>query len=671
MMNVSVLKVRLKSLPSDVQVKAHKGWTQKAMSFAAFLIVLLSTVPCQGQTDSIHHIEAVEITASRVFGNVEDLGRDIQVITQAQLKAISIHSVDEALKYLTGIDIQSRGLRGVQADVSLRGSTFNQTLILIDGIRANDPLTGHFSLYLPLIQSHIQRIEIIKGSSSGIHGADAIGGVINIVTKRLIDIDRKNPNIDARLTVGSFGLKEGELGVISQLSDKFTIGGGLLINDTEGELYSDSLHRDFSFLTYTAFANWQPTDKWRIGFRHAHDKRKFNAQYFYTRSTFDKSVEEVKRSWTQADASYYLNANNKIEFDALYSSTNDDFLFNPLFPGNVHTTRLINSNIRFKHRGDRYNWTIGINHQNQKIISNDRGNHQFDRVGVYFIGLIKATDDLSILTGLRMDHDSNIGLAISPHMSVSWKLNNQLSIRSFAGRAVRSADFTEKYISNNLPGPLSGGRNVGNPNLQEERSWNFDIGIDYKVSTGLKLSSSLFYRTSKDLIDFALTSGSEIHNPDLVDVNSEYFYAKNISSLNNYGIEFNIQMAKKISENFSVQGFWSSTIQDQSSDEAVISKYISSSANVLVNQSIVGAYQTWRLGWTSQYKKRTEDAATAISAQLQSSYWINNLSLSKSILNQQITIKGDINNIFNIDYSDILGANLPGRWSEISLIAKF
>ena len=94
-----------------------------------------------------------------------------------------INSVDELLRQIPGLEIQSRGGFGVQSDLGIRGSTYNQVLVMIDGVRFNDPMTGHFNGYIPLGLSEIERIEVIKGPSSSIYGADAVGGVINIITK--------------------------------------------------------------------------------------------------------------------------------------------------------------------------------------------------------------------------------------------------------------------------------------------------------------------------------------------------------------------------------------------------------------------------------------------------------------------------------------------------------
>ena len=78
------------------------------------------------------------------------------------------------MKFIPGVEVQSRGPLGAQSDISLRGSTFQQVLVLLDGLRINDPNTGHFSGYLPITPSQIDRIEVLKGAASSVYGADAL-----------------------------------------------------------------------------------------------------------------------------------------------------------------------------------------------------------------------------------------------------------------------------------------------------------------------------------------------------------------------------------------------------------------------------------------------------------------------------------------------------------------
>src|SRR5579875_3639284 len=128
-------------------------------------------------------LDPVTITTSLAPERTSQTGRDIFVIKGDRFADLPVHSIDELLRYLPGIEIQSRGPMGAQSDIVLRGGTFQQVLVILDGLRLNDPNSGHFTSYIPIAPSEIDRIEILKGASSAIYGSEAVGGVINIVTK--------------------------------------------------------------------------------------------------------------------------------------------------------------------------------------------------------------------------------------------------------------------------------------------------------------------------------------------------------------------------------------------------------------------------------------------------------------------------------------------------------
>src|SRR5262249_37367293 len=117
----------------------------------------------------------------------------------------------------------------------LRGGTFQQVLIILDGIRLNDPLTGHFNCYIPISPAEIERIEILKGASSAIYGSEAIGGVINIITK---SFSAKRNQQKKQLSVSAIG---GEYEFLNVAAGGFwqknnsAIGGGILVNNSDGQ----------------------------------------------------------------------------------------------------------------------------------------------------------------------------------------------------------------------------------------------------------------------------------------------------------------------------------------------------------------------------------------------------------------------------------------------------
>ena len=128
-------------------------------------------------------LDPVTVTSSLQQVKSSRSGRNIVVIKGDQLLNTPVHSIDDLLRYVPGLEVQARGPYGSQSDFVIRGGTFQQVLVILDGNRINDPNTGHFSSYIPIAPAEIDRIEIVKGGSSALYGSDAVGGVIHIITK--------------------------------------------------------------------------------------------------------------------------------------------------------------------------------------------------------------------------------------------------------------------------------------------------------------------------------------------------------------------------------------------------------------------------------------------------------------------------------------------------------
>src|SRR5215210_6378746 len=171
-------------------------------------------------------LDPVTITASLNPVSASATGRNILVVKGEQFSKLPVHSIDELLKYLPGIEVQMRGPMGAQSDIVLRGSTFQQVLVIIDGIRINDPNTGHFNSYIPVTPSEIDRIEILKGASSAIYGSEAVGGVIHIITKTFA-ASQRGKKISATAGIGENGWFNTNTGGVFGNGKTF-VSGGLL-----------------------------------------------------------------------------------------------------------------------------------------------------------------------------------------------------------------------------------------------------------------------------------------------------------------------------------------------------------------------------------------------------------------------------------------------------------
>ena len=236
------------------------------------LIILLISVSLFGQqtnqSNKNINLETVNLYSSLLDLNAEESGKNVTVINATDLDNYSFNSIDELLKLIPSIELQSRGGFGTQSDLVLRGTTFNQSLVLLDGMRINDPLTGHFSMYIPINPFEIYQIEIIRGGCSSVYGPDAVGGIINIITKTFKE-NYNNDEVKIESKFGQYNLKGLNFHLSKKISNNLfsTISGNGIKSDGQ-ELY-DGI---FSFFDNR---NISTSHRIKIG-----KKNKFNASLF-------------------------------------------------------------------------------------------------------------------------------------------------------------------------------------------------------------------------------------------------------------------------------------------------------------------------------------------------------------------------------------------------------
>ena len=147
----------------------------------ALAAILSAAAPAKGQ-DGFK--ETVVVTAAATPVRLDRVTRTVTVITRDQIAQSPVHSVADVLRLVASVDVRARGTRGVQTDFAVRGATFGQVLVLVDGVRLNDPQSGHHNGDIPVPLDAIERIEVLLGPGSSLFGADAFGGTINVITRR-------------------------------------------------------------------------------------------------------------------------------------------------------------------------------------------------------------------------------------------------------------------------------------------------------------------------------------------------------------------------------------------------------------------------------------------------------------------------------------------------------
>lgn len=534
-------------------------------------------------------------------------GRLVTVITKEEIEKFPVKTIPELLKYACGLDLQERSNFGVQADLSLRGSTFQQVLILIDGIRMNDLQTGHHNIDIPIPLESIERIEILHGNGSSLYGADAMGGVINIVTKK--------PE-ESRLS-GKFGYYD------------FRTFSGFTGLEIKGEKFSNilSIQRDNSrgFMEDREFSNFSVSNKFSINkfeILACHGEKKFGAFDFYTPEMNFPSWESTRTDvlsiqlemdigkWTLSQNVYYRN-----HFDRFVLDRN-----RPNFYTNETTNKNLGANFLLR----KENFAIGGEFAREFFDSSKARNHSNFRTAIFMEKKWIFLKKIFLNLGIRKDFHESYKWSFSPDISLTYFPFPSLRVRAGAGSSFRAPSYTELYYKDPV--------NIGNPFLKPEKGISYELGIDtFFKNLGTKLS--LFHRKERNLIDWVRREGK--------------WYSENIGERDLTGAEFEAKMEDKY---FKIS-FKSSFYNIRENKGENIYKY---GYKIPKDQSsislILKPTPSTSASFNILYKKRFHEKA----------YTLLDAKIAKKIGNFEIFFEGT--NLTNVKYEDIKGVPMPGRW---------
>lgn len=605
-------------------------------------------------------LDPVTVTSSLTEKRASETGRNITIIPGDDISKLPVHSLDELLKYIPGVEVQSRGPQGSQSDISMRGGTYQQVLVILDGLRLNDPNTGHFSAYIPITPAQIDRIEVLKGASAAIYGSDAVGGVINIITKAASPSRQKNKKIvQAQVAAGEYNLANTAIGGFLQ-SGRLSVDAGILSNHSTGVLQR-GIRGFFHNTSASAGIGYQLNDYWNIMARSSYDNRHFAAQNFYTTFASDTATEQVSSRWHQVKLGYKKNR-SKLSLDAGYKTLNDEYAFNTASAANQNTSKLFQTLLLYQQGlGNGSVLSTGFNYQNRVIRSNDRGNHSLNIAAPFASFSQQIGRYFNILPSVRVEFIGVNKAELLPQLNTSFHIND-VQLRASGGRTIRDADFTERY--NNYNKALVKSGSIGNPWLVPEVSWTYEAGFDWFFQSKLRLSTTFFQRFHSRLIDWVTTPYTDMPRKDNLDATGTYALAKNIAEVNTTGWETDIQYTNLFGSNqkLVLNGglLW---LYSQSS-EANPSFYISSHARFLSNFNLQYEWGNAAISFTGIYKKRKPQQAPAISAFVSKDYFVLNGRASYHFIKNRLGVFVQVDNIFDRTYSDLLGAVMPGRWLQ-------
>lgn len=622
-------------------------------------LVLMGTFSNAVAQEKEIELDPITITASLTPVSASKTGRNILIIKGDVLQKLPVQSIDELLRYVPGVEVQSRGPMGAQGDITIRGGTFQQVLVILDGIRLNDPLTGHFNSYIPIAPAEIDRIEVLKGASSAIYGTEAVGGVVHIISKTFAAKKQNNGHkINAQLTAGDFGLFNTQAG-FSMHQKNTTASVGVLTNNAKGQTLRGTKGY-FNLTTVSASIKQQLNENTSVAYRFGYDDRDFNAQNFYTTFLSDTATEAVVSRWHHLKLQHQKNK-HRFSFDAGYKQADDVYRFRKAVSPNVNNSSLLQALAVHDYSiNDKSTITSGVQLISRKITSNDRGNHEVSNAGAFVVLNQKIGENFQLNPALRVDWNERSGWELIPQLNASYRIESIL-FRGSLGRTTRDADFTERF-NNYQRNPVPSGQRIGNPDLTSETSFSYEFGADYFITPSLKLSTTWFERFQDDLIDYVTTPYASMPRQVNLTPGGTYLLASNINKVNTTGIETDVQYTHKFSDDHSLAGGLGFIWMRSRSSDTVPSLYVSNHARELINFNVIYRYKKLGFSVNGLYKNRRAQTIAAPFVPISKDYFLLNARLDIFLVKDKLAVFAQADNVFNKRYSDILGSYMPQRW---------
>lgn len=474
---------------------------------------------------AVQDLEEVEVNALEEPLAFSQLGRIITTISHDEIASAPVHDLAGLLSMVQGVDIRQRGGHGMQADLSMRGGTFDQVLVLLNGIPISDPQTGHFSLNVPIDIEDIDRIEVLQGPGASVFGANAYSGAVNIISKA-----KKENSLRLKAKGGSFA--------------SYGYGGSLNLHHKQlralvsyTQHASDGYMDNTDFMGRNLFANtaWQHK-RLSVDATLAWQQKDFGANSFYS-PKFPMQYETNEARI--AALGMHWNGKFKLSLVPYYRQHRDNWQLlrsKPEVYQNFHQTDVWGVRTKGYFYTILGKSTIGLDTKTEHLQSSSMGDkldtpvsipwsqqhdfkYAYDRQHFSVFAEqskhLGTSWDVSLSLMMHYYHADNSFTNWYPGLHVSYTLNPKLKFVGSVSNAMRLPTFTDLFYS--------GKANIGNKDLVSERSWTYEVGSTYAPKAGMQYQTALFWRQGSDIIDWVW--------------HDSVWRTENITELNTYGIE--------------------------------------------------------------------------------------------------------------------------------------
>ncbi len=555
--------------------------------------------------------ETILVTAALEPVPLRNAGREVTLIGREEIDRLPARSIADVLRVASSVEVRARGAFGVQADFQIRGASFGQALVLIDGVRINDAQSGHHNADFPVGLDEVERIEILRGPGSSLHGADAFGGIIQVITRPI-------GGLRGEASAGSFGAASARIGAGGKAGER-TLSLSAAVSHTEGFMPD----RDADEALARVRVGLDEKSTFTLG----HLDKEFGANGFYGPAPSREWTEQ-----TMATLSRELGARAATAgvATAFYRTHRDRFVYdrrNPALSDNRHRTHAFGLGLRgSRPMNDRVRVSAGVDGGSDRVTSSNLGDHSYTR-GSVFAEAQWVSGRTILYPGLRFDVYETFGSSLSPGLALARTFGSSTTLRASVGHAFRVPTYTELYYRD----PNHQARN----DLEPEEAWSGETGVEWSAPSGLSVGAALFSRWDDSVIDWVKATAQE------------RWHTENLRDVTTRGVELSVRRPLGRSGRASVSY---TGLRVLSSVPAAFSKYVLDYARRSFAVAVSGDLAAnFNGGVSASYKLRQDSR----------SYWVVDLRAARRVGRAEVFVDGQ--NLLDTRYQEIRGVDLPGR----------
>ena len=593
------------------------------------LVLSLTTASVTSQDEPFELPDTIVVTASRTPVTYTEVSRTITVLGPEEIAAAPAGTILDLLAYVPGLEVRRLGTNGVRADIGIRGGTFEQALILIDGTKITDPQTGHHNLDLPFDLGQVERIEIVRGSGSKLYGPNAMSGVVNIITRR-----PAGHRLLLESVIGEHRLSEERL---SATATTGRIGHRVSIARRGTSGFRDNTESDLVNLSYRASLR---TNRGPINASVSYADREFGAHRLYS-DTYPDEWESTSTLFASATARLLI-AGGIISPKLFWRRHEDDFVLDrhrPDWVRNQHTCNQYGLELQTTIESPWGELVLGCEIAKDEMESRGLGDHRRSRGGLFAEQRFTLTERFTVVPGLSTYWHKDYGWTGWPGLDIGYQPAEGTKLYLTANRSYRVPNFTELFYQSPA--------NRGNPELRPEEAASYELGIRL-TRAQIEMSASLFVRRGTDLIDWAPSP----EDPTVWQV-------QNVFRVTTSGLEAGVSVDRPLtSPALTLQqfGIHYSYLDSKHHDGLYESKHLlGHSRHQLTFHLDCLWFEKLRLSSVARYARRL----------LGGEYLVVDTRLNCRC--GRASIFAEVSNLFSEEYSEIRDIPMPGRWLKAGI----